>query len=76
MRKNNEVEEIAFNKLLIYKEVLEVITANIGSQPLNYSENKLLNTLLEVLKPNVSYDAGFTQKSLEESFKNISYTKD
>tara|TARA_R110002124_G_scaffold107047_3_gene259270 strand:- start:315 stop:2378 length:2064 start_codon:yes stop_codon:yes gene_type:complete len=75
LRKNNEVEEIAFNKLLIYKEVLEVITANIGSQPLNYSENKLLNTLLEVLKPNVSYDAGFTQKSLEESFKNISYTK-
>lgn len=75
LRKDNEVEEIAYNKLLIYKEVLQLITENIGSSPLSYSENKLLNTLLEVLKPNVSYDVGFTQKALEESFKTISYTK-
>lgn len=75
LRKDNQVKEIAYNKLLIYKEVLHLITENIGSSPLSYSQNKLLNTLLEVLKPNVSYDAGFTQKALEESFKNISYTK-
>lgn len=75
LRKDNQVKEIAYNKLLIYKEVLQLITENIGSSPLSYSQNKLLNTLLEVLKPNVSYDAGFTQKALEESFKNISYTK-
>jgi putative nucleotidyltransferase with HDIG domain len=75
LRKDNEVEEIAYNKLLIYKEVLQLITENIGSSSLSYSENKLLNTLLEVLKPNVSYDVGFTQKALEESFKTISYTK-
>ena len=75
LRKENQVEEVAYNKLLIYKEVLQLITNNIGSSPLNYSENKLLNTLLEVLKPNVSYDAVFTQKALEEAFKNIAYTK-
>ena len=75
LRKENQVEEVAYNKLLIYKEVLQLITDNIGSSPLNYSENKLLNTLLEVLKPNVSYDAVFTQKALEEAFKNIAYTK-
>lgn len=75
LRKDNEVEEVAYNKLLIYKEVLQLITENIKSTPISYSENKLLNTLLEVLKPNVSYDATFTQKALEESFKNISYTK-
>ncbi len=75
LRKDNEVEEVAYNKLLIYKEVLQLITENIKSSPISYSENKLLNTLLEVLKPNVSYDATFTQKALEESFKNISYTK-
>ena len=75
LRNDNEVTEFAYNKLLIYKEVLQLITDNIGSSPLNYGENLLLNTLLEVLKPNVSYDSEFTQKALEESFKNISYTK-
>ena len=75
LRNDNEVTEFAYNKLLIYKEVLQLITDNIGSTPLNYGENLLLNTLLEVLKPNVSYDTTFTQKALEESFKNISYTK-
>ncbi|MDG1953906.1 MAG: phosphohydrolase, partial [Polaribacter sp.] len=75
LRNDNEVTEFAYNKLLIYKEVLQLITDNIGSSPLNYGENLLLNTLLEVLKPNVSYDTTFTQKALEESFKNISYTK-
>ena len=75
LRKENQVEEVSYNKLLIYKEVLQLITNNIGDAPLNYGENKLLNTLLEVLKPNVSYDAVFTQKALEEAFKNIAYTK-
>ena len=62
LRKDNEVEEIAYNKLLVYKEVLQLITENIGASPLSYSENKLLNTLLEVLKQNVSYNAVFTHK--------------
>lgn len=75
LRKNNEVEEIIYSELLVYKEVLELITQNIGSAPLNYGQNKLLSSLLEVLKPNVTFDNGFTQKALDESFKNISYTK-
>ncbi len=75
LRKNNEIEEIVYNQLLKYKDVLELITQNIGAHPLDYGQNKLLSTLLEVLKPNVNYDNGFTQKALDESFKNISYTK-
>lgn len=75
LRKANEVEEVVYKKLLVYKDVLQLITDSIGDSPYSYGQNKLLNTLLEVLKPNVSYDAAFTQKGLEESFKNISYTK-
>lgn len=75
LRKTNEVEEIVYNKLLVYKDVLQLITDNIGDAPYNYGQNKMLNTLLEVLKPNVTYDPVFTQKALEEAFKNISYTK-
>jgi putative nucleotidyltransferase with HDIG domain len=75
LRKNNEVEDIVYHKLLAYKDVLELITQNIGSVPLSYGENKLLSTLLEVLKPNVRFDASFTEKALDKSFKGISYTK-
>jgi len=75
LRKNTEVTEIAYGKLLVYKEALDLITQNIGSSPLDYGQNKLLSTLLAVLKPNVTFDAGFTQKALDESFKSISYQK-
>mgnify|MGYP000293293731 CR=1 FL=1 len=75
LRKNTEVEEIVYSKLLVYKETLDLITQNIGGTPLNYGQNKLLSTLLEVLKPNVTFDSGFTQKALDESFKSISYQK-
>ena len=75
LRKDTEIQDIAYGKLLVYKEVLELITQNIGTTPLTYGQNKLLSILLAVLQPNVSYDGGFTQKSLDESFKNISYQK-
>ncbi len=75
LRKGTEVTEITFGKLLVYKETLDLITQHIGSAPLDYGQNKLLSALLAVLKPNVTFDAGFTQKALDESFKGISYQK-
>ena len=75
LRKSNEVEEVVYNRLLLSKDVFKVVTDNIGDTPYTYEQNVLLNTLSEIVKPNVSYDAIFTQKSLENSFKNISYTK-
>lgn len=75
LRKANEAEEIIYSKFLVYKEVLQLITDNIGDSPYSYGQNKLLNILLEVIKPNITYDSSLTQKALEESFKNISYTK-
>jgi len=75
LRKNTEVAEIAYSKLFVYKETLDFITQNIGGLPLDYGKTKLLSTLLAVLKPNVAFDSGFTQKALDESFKSISYQK-
>ena len=75
LRKNTEVKEISYRELLLYKEVLDLITKHIGDPPLSYGQNKLLNILLAVLKPNVTFDSNFTQKALDESFKNISYQK-
>ncbi len=75
IRKSNEVEGVAYSRLFFSKDVSKIITDNIGYKPYTYGQNRLLNILSEILKPNVSYDIAFTQKYLEESFKNISYTK-
>ncbi len=75
LRKTNQVEELAYSRLFLTKDVFQIITDNIGSTPYTYEQNTLLNILSEILKANVSFDAEFTQKDLEESFKNISYTK-
>ncbi|NVK53418.1 MAG: HDIG domain-containing protein [Flavobacteriaceae bacterium] len=75
LRKVNEVEQVVYGKFLVYKEVLELITNHIGDSPYSYGQNKLLNILLEVIKPNITFDANLTQKALDESFKHISYTK-
>lgn len=75
LRKTNQVEELVYNRLLLTKDVFQTITDNIGSTPYTYEQNTLLNILSEILKANVSFDIEFTQKDLEESFKNISYTK-
>jgi len=75
IRKSNEVEEIIYNRLIFSKDVFKVITDHLGDAPYTYQQNKLLNTLSEILKPNVFYDAILTQKALDNSFKEISYTK-
>ena len=75
LRKANEIEELVYNRLLYSKDVFQLITDNIGDAPYSYGQSMLLNALSEVLKPNVSFDANFTQKSLDEAFKGISYTK-
>ena len=73
--KSNEVEEITYDKLLVSSSVFKIITNNISKTTYSYGQDKLLKILSEVIKPNVTYDADFTQKVLEESFKEISYTK-
>ncbi len=75
LRKGNEVEEVSFQKILGSKDVFKIITENIGNQPFSFGENEVLTILSEVLKPNVSFDENYTQKALNESLSNLSYTK-
>ncbi len=75
LRKENEVEDVSFQKLLMAKDVFKIITDNLGKQPYTYGESIILNILSEIVKPNVSFDYNFTQKSLDEDFNSISYTK-
>ncbi|GGG88215.1 HDIG domain-containing protein [Polaribacter pacificus] len=71
----SQVEGVNFGRFLVSRDVFQLITDNIGETPYNHGQNVLLNILSEVLKPNVFFDANFTQKSLDESLNNISYTK-
>lgn len=75
LKKENEVEDIVYNSLLISSDVSRIITDRLGAQPYNYSQSNNFNILLEVIKPNVSYDDAFTQKVIDEAVKGISPTK-
>ena len=75
IRKENVVQDIPFKNFYTSSEVLKIITANLEVDFANYSRNKIFNILSEIIKPNVSYDAVFTEKVIENEYKNISYTK-
>ena len=73
--KGNLVEEVSFASFFQSKDVFKIITDNIGSQPFSPIENLILNILSETIIPNVSLDKEYTEKSLNELLKDISYTK-
>ena len=75
IRKENVVQDIPFKNFYTSSEVLKIITENLEVGFANYSRNKIFNILSEAIKPNVSYDAVFTEKVIENEYKNISYTK-
>ncbi|WP_369049288.1 HD family phosphohydrolase [Tenacibaculum sp. UWU-22] len=75
LRKNTQVEEIPYKQLLTSKEVFGLITSNLKKLSTSYGENLLLNTLSEIIKPNITYDQEYTQKALNEALSEISYTK-
>jgi len=71
----NSIREIQPAKLFTSSQILAFINAEFGNPPLTQEENTLLNILYETVKPNVSFDEGFTQKVLQENLSKISYTK-
>jgi len=75
LKKENEVQDIIYNRLLSSNEVFQIITSRLGERPYNLSQSINLNILSEIIKPNVSYDNDFTQKVIDEAIKGISPSK-
>ncbi|TMM28744.1 HDIG domain-containing protein [Polaribacter aestuariivivens] len=75
IRKDNIVEDIVFKNLYNSSEVLNIIKKNLGMEPYIDEQIQVLDILSEIIKPNVFYDADFTNKIIETEIKNISYTK-
>ncbi|MDC0177722.1 HDIG domain-containing protein [Polaribacter sp.] len=75
LRKGNEVADVIFKNLLTSKEVLKLIRNNLEQEAAYYGKIKMLNLLSEIIKPNISFDAVYSKKVVENQLKNISYTK-
>jgi len=75
LKKENEVQDVLFKNLLTSKNVLEIINSNLGDEPFTYGQKLVLNLLAGVVKPNVSFDKGLTDKIMGNELDNISYTK-
>ncbi len=73
LRRSNEIHELEFNDFVFSKDLFEIIQSELNEDTLPYRD-LIINALTEVLRPNVSYDANFTDKSIKEALNSISYT--
>jgi|TARA_B110000967_G_scaffold54554_1_gene55943 putative nucleotidyltransferase with HDIG domain len=75
LKKDNEVQDVSFKSLLTSRDVLAIINNNLGKEAYSLGQKSLLNILVSIIKPNVSYDKAFTDKVVENEINRISYTK-
>ncbi|AUC84930.1 phosphohydrolase [Polaribacter sp. ALD11] len=75
IRKENAVKDVPFKMLLNSNEVLKIITENLENNLNKDRRSQIFSILSEVIKPNITYDADFTERVIDNETKNISYTK-
>ena len=75
LRKDNEVQDIFFKNLFSSKEVLLEIQNSVNEIFEKNYQNKFLEILTQTIKPNVFYDAVFTDKIIKNDLQKISFTK-
>lgn len=75
IRKGKNGIEVELKKLFKASQILKFINSKMGIQPYTKEENVVMNVLYDELKPNVSFDADFTNRVLQENLNEISYTK-
>ncbi|WP_299061729.1 HDIG domain-containing metalloprotein [uncultured Polaribacter sp.] len=75
LRNENIVKDVPFKSLHNSTKVLKSITSGLNSDISESRRNQLFTILSEIIKPNVTYDASYTEKVIDNETKNISYTK-
>lgn len=75
LRKGNSIENVSYSKIILSNEILPLVIDALSSSLKFKGKTYLINVLSDVLKPNLSFDKGYTQKELIQSLKEISYTK-
>jgi hypothetical protein len=75
IRKENVVRDVPFKVFSNSSDVLKIITNGLSRDFTSENRIKIFNILSEIIKPNINYDADFTDKVISNENKNISYTK-
>ena len=75
LRKGEVIEEISYQKLVQSKDILTRINDKFIDFEKSYGKDYVFEILSELIQPNVSFDAKFTQKELDEILNDVSYTK-
>ncbi|NVJ88135.1 MAG: HDIG domain-containing protein [Flavobacteriaceae bacterium] len=75
LKVNNEVSDLPFKTLYTSKDVLNIINANLNSIQSSDNSKLFLDIIAGLLKPNVTYDEELTNKIIDKSISEISYTK-
>jgi putative nucleotidyltransferase with HDIG domain len=75
IRKENVVKDIPFKNLYNSNKVLEIIKANLEASFNQYRRIQFFNIFSDIMKPNITYDADFTEKVIDIETEKISYTK-
>jgi putative nucleotidyltransferase with HDIG domain len=75
IRKGNVVTDVPFKNLYNSNKVLKIITENLENDFNDYKRKQFFNILSDIIKPNIMFDADFTEKVIANEVKNISYTK-
>ena len=75
LKRGNEAFEVNYDKLLLQDEIRPYLNVQINLSNLASLKPELLEFFYNVIKPNVTYDAGLTQKELDSKLGSISYTR-
>lgn len=75
LKRGNIAEEIPYGKIFAQKGIPEYLNTNINRSSLTSVKPELLELFYNVIEPNVTYDASFTQKELDSKLNAISYTR-
>ena len=75
LKDNNRIEDIAYKAFLTSNRVFLEIKQELEGDQNSYAKNTVLTILSEIIKPNVSFDAVFTEKMVAADMEAISYTK-
>ena len=74
LRNGNEIKDVMPAKFSYEGKLLVVLERFFKVSELSKEEGEIVSILSALVKPNVSFDAKFTQHELTESLKKISYT--
>ncbi|CEN32643.1 HD family phosphohydrolase [Capnocytophaga cynodegmi] len=75
IRNGNEFYEVSLNNILKLNELNSEIAKYFSDAPYNKYKKNYYDLFFEILQPDITIEQNFTKKTLEESLKEIVYTR-